>query len=165
MIVCWPINQFLVNQTFQVSRLRREFPGFGLYLLASRLIKANLPVITNLLNLSVSLVLSPVFFRYSPAFLQFSYFFVSKNPNWVTCYPLPVLNRVFVYIRSKIPTVKSFPRWRRKMRTKIHRNSMKKFLQTKICLYSSPSYNISGQWSNGSASQSFAFGSNLPVLR
>ena len=37
-------------------------PGFGLYLPVSRLIKANLPVITNLLNHLVSLPLSPVFF-------------------------------------------------------------------------------------------------------
>ena len=103
------------------------------------------------------------FFRYSLAFLHFSYFFVSKNPNWVTYYPLSVLNRAFVYIWSKISTVKSFSKWRRKIHTKIHRTCMKKFLQTKICLYSSPLC-ISGQWSNGSASQCFAFGSNLPVL-
>ena len=64
-------------------------------------------------------------FRYSPAFLHFSSFFVLKNPNWVTRYPLSVLNRVFVYIWSEILTVKSFPKWRRKMHTKIHWICMK----------------------------------------
>ena len=164
MIVCWPINQFLVNQTFQVSRLRREFPSFGLYLPVSRLIKANLPVITNLLNLPVSLLISRFFSLFScfPAVLLL---FRIEKPELSHLLSVIGFESGFCLHPNENSDREIISKMASKMRTKIHRNSMKKFLQTKICLYSSPSYNISGQWSNGSASQSFAFGSNLPVLR
>ena len=71
----------LLQQAFQVPRLRWESPGFGLYLPVSRLIKGNLPVITNLSNPLVSLPLSPVFFALFACFSPFLLIFRIEKPE------------------------------------------------------------------------------------
>ena len=145
-----------IYQTFQVSRLCRESPSFRLHLRVSRLIKANLPVITNLSNLPGSILLSPVFFSLFACFPAFLLLFRIEKPQLshllsVIGFCLHPMENSAGEIISKIVS---------KNAHEIYRTCMKKFLQTKICLYSSPLY-ISGQWSNAN----LAFGSNLPVLR
>ena len=57
------IIQALLSTTASFPRPSKS-PGYAGSLPVSRLIKANLPVITNVSNPSVSLLLSPVFFLF-----------------------------------------------------------------------------------------------------
>ena len=147
----------LLQQAFQVPRLRRESPGFGLYLPVSRLIKGNLPVITNLSNLLV-LYLYLLFFCAIRLL-----FCISPNFSYrKTRIESPVIHYWF-WIGFLFTFDRKFRRWSH------FQNGVKKCTRRliELNLYEElvcPLF-ISGQWSNGSASQNFALGSNLPVLR
>ena len=141
--------------TFQVSRLCPEPPSFGLYLPISRLIKPNLPVITNLSNFLVSLPLSPIFSLFACFSVSLLIFLIEKPE---LSHPLTVMR---FWIGFLFTSNRKFWRWNH------FQNGVEKYtprfieLVWRICIL----LYISGQWSKGSANQSFAFCSNLSVLR
>ena len=134
---------------WKISNL--DLPSRPVLVCISRFIKANIPVITNLSNLQVSLPLSPVFFAIRLLF------WVSPNfSHWKTWIELPVIRYRF-WIWFLFTCDRKFRRWNHLQ------NGVdictRRFIELVCPLY------ILGQWSNGSASQNFAFGSNFPVLR
>ena len=129
-------------------------PGIGLYLPVSRLIKANLPVITNLSNIVVLYLYLPYFSLFA-CFSAFLLIFSIEKPE--LCHSLSVIGFESGFCLH--PIGNSDGEIISKMALKNAHEDSSNLYEELAC-----PLDISGQWSNGSSSQSFAFGSNLPVL-